>query len=181
MTATTSQWAKLMDNAGFTSVRQLAKAAGIDHTIVNRVITKSSTTSAENMERIAGALQVPVEELYELKSGTPATPLVVPGESEMLSERQKTAFMELIRTIVEDKKNVAGLSAELAKFVDKKSAESAQPVQEKTGNVTPLGGRSRLTPAQQRFDAVKGKAARIKRDIPQDSPKIDPASPDTDE
>lgn len=181
MTATTSQWAKLMDKVGLTSVRQLAKAAGIDHTIVNRVITKGSTTSAENMERIAGALQVPVEELYELKSGTPATPLVIPGESEMLSERQKTAIVEVIRSMVEDKKYAAGLSAELAKFVDKKSPEATQPVQEKTTNVTPIGGRSGLTPAQQKFEDTGRRVAKIRRDIPQDSPKIDPVSPDTGE
>lgn len=134
MTAATPEtWKLLMDRAGIASIRKLAAAAGIDHTIVNRVIMKGSNTNAENMEKMAGALRVPVEQLYELSSGVAATPLALPKGTEKLTERQKTAVTEMIRTLVESREYAP-------EFVDKKSAEPTQPGQEKTGSVTPIGG-----------------------------------------
>lgn len=125
MTAIPKPWMELMDKAGITSIRQLAKLAGFPgHTVVNAVIMKGSGTSAGNMEKIARALKVPVEELYGITSGVPARPLSMPLGTEKLSERQKNAIAEIIRTMIEEKENDT-------EFVDKKSSSPAEPVQEK--------------------------------------------------
>jgi hypothetical protein len=126
MTAIPKPWMELMDKAGITSIRQLAKAAGFTgHTVVNAVIMRGASTSQENMEKIATALRVPVENLYGITSGVSARPLTMPAGSEKLSERQKNAVAEIIRTMIEEKEYVA-------EFVDKKSAAPAEPVQEKS-------------------------------------------------
>lgn len=174
MTATPDTWKTLMERAGIASIRQLAKTAGFaDHTIVNRVIMKGTTTSAENMVKIAVALRVPVEQLYEIHSGVAATPFTPPKGTEKLSEDEKEALAKIIRSMVRSKEDDEG-------FVYKKSAGSTEQAQEKTGSVTPIGGYKWRTPAQQRFEDTGRRVAKIKREMPQDSPKIPPASPDTD-
>jgi hypothetical protein len=169
------QWDDLMIRKGFTSIRQLAKAADLNHTIVNRVIMKDATTSAENMQKIAWALDVPVEELYGITSGVAAKPLSIPKGTEKLSERQKSAVQELIRSMVEEKEVTND------EFVYEKNPETAQPGQEKTGSVTPIGGYKWRTPAQQKFEDAGRRVAKIRRDFPQDSPSSDTDSPQVDE
>jgi hypothetical protein len=162
-----------MDKAGITSLRQLAKAAELSsHNIANHVIIKGGKTSDENMQKIAVALHVPVERLYEITTGVTAKPLVLPLGTEKLTQRQQDAVKEIIRTLVEANENAT-------EFVHKKTPETAQPGQEKTTNVTPIGGRRTLTPAQRKFEAAGRRVAKIPRNIPQDSPKIDPDSTDT--
>ena len=168
-------WQELMDQAGITSMRQLAQIAELtSHTTVNQVIIKGGTTSEENMEKIARALKVPVERLYSITSGAASRPLALPRGTEKLSERQKTAIVEIIRTMVEEKENAP-------EIVHKKSAGTTEQAQEKTASVTPIGDRKKLTPAQQRFEESGRKVARQKMDFPQDSPRISPVSSDTDE
>lgn len=168
MTATPKPWMDLMNQQGITSIRQLAKVAGLpDHSAINRVIMKGTSTSEENMIRVARALKVPVEELYRITSGVAARPLTMPAGTEKLSERQKNAVAEIIRTMIEEKEYVE-------KFVDKKTDQTAERVQEKTASVTPIGGRVgrvKLTPAERKFEDTGRKVARNKRDVPQDTPK----------
>jgi hypothetical protein len=126
MTAIPKPWMELMNQQGISSIRQLAKAAGFTgHTVVNAVIMRGASTSQENMEKIATALRVPVENLYGITSGVNARPLSMPAGTEKLSERQKNAVAEIIRTMIEEKENDP-------KFVDKKSGNPSEPVQEKT-------------------------------------------------
>lgn len=126
MAAIPKQWQELMDQQGITSIRQLAKVAGLPgHTVINAVIMKGATTSEENMEKVAKALKVPVEQLYSITSGVAARPLTMPAGTEKLSERQKNAVAEIIRTMIEEREYVE-------KFVDKKTDQPAEPVQEKT-------------------------------------------------
>lgn len=125
MTAIPKPWMDLMDQQGISSIRQLAKTAGlVGHTAINAVIMRGAVTSEENMEKVARVLKVPVEELYRITSGVAARPLTMPAGTEKLSERQKNAVAEIIRTMIEEKENVT-------KFVDKKSEDPAEPVQEK--------------------------------------------------
>lgn len=173
MTTIPAQWAQLMDNAGITSLRQLAKAADLSsHNITNNVIIKGAKTSDENMQKIAIALHVPVERLYEITTGVAAKPLALPLGTEKLTPRQQEAVKEIIRTLVEANENATEL-------VHKKSPETTQHDQEKTPVVTPIRGRRTLTPAQVRFEEAGRRVAKISREIPQDSPKIDPDSTDT--
>jgi len=175
VTTIPAQWAQLMDNAGITSLRQLAKAADLSsHNITNNVIIKGAKTSDENMQKIATALHVPVERLYEITTGVAAKPLALPLGTEKLTPRQQEAVKEIIRTLVEANENAPEL-------VHKKSPETTQSDPEKTTVVTPIRGRRTLTPAQVRFEAAGRKVAKIPRNIPQDPPKVDPVSPDTDE
>ena len=181
MTDTPTQWDDLMRRKGFTSIRQLAKAADLNHTIVNRVIMKGATTSPENMQHIAWALGVNVEDLYGITSGVEAKPLSIPKGSEKLTERQKVAFQELIRSVIDvmEEKEVTD-----DEFVYEKTPETAQPGQEKTAQVTPIGGyswRKPRTPAQRKFEETGRLVAKVKREFPQDPHKIDPKSPDTPE
>lgn len=126
MAAIPKAWQELMDQQGITSIRQLAKTAGLQgHTAINAVIMKGASTSEENMTKVAKALKVPVEELYRITSGVAARPLTMPAGTEKLSERQKNAVAEIIRTMIEEKEYVE-------KIVDKKSSEPAERAQEKT-------------------------------------------------
>lgn len=173
MTAIPAQWAALMDKVGITSIRELAKVAGLpSHNIINPVIMRGTTTSDENMTKVAAALKVPVEQLYQITSGVESRPITLPKGTEKLSERQKNAIAELIRTMIEEKDN--------AGIVDKKSPETAEPAQEKTASVTPIGGRPRLTPAQRKFEGSERKVARIRREVVQDSPSIHADPPKSD-
>ncbi|MDQ0241247.1 transcriptional regulator with XRE-family HTH domain [Arthrobacter bambusae] len=175
MTAIPAPWMRLMDKVGIASIRQLANAAGFQsNTTVNNIVMKGTQASEENMQKIASALKVPVEELYGITSGVASRPLTLPLGTEKLSPRQKEAVAEIIRLMVEEKENAQ-------EFVYKKSAEPAEQAQEKSGSVTPIRGRRTLTPAQQRFEDTGRKVAKTKRDFTQDSPKITPASPHTDE
>lgn len=125
MAAIPKAWQELMDQQGITSIRQLAKVAGLqNHTGLNAVIMKGATTSEENMGKVATALKVPVEQLYGITSGVEARPLTMPAGTEKLSERQKNAVAEIIRTMIEEKEYVE-------KIVDKKTVDPAEPVQEK--------------------------------------------------
>lgn len=138
MAAIPKAWQELMDQQGISSIRQLAKLAGLQgHTAINAVIMKGTTTSEENMERVAKALKVPVEELYKITSGVAARPLTMPAGTEKLSERQKNAVAEIIRTMVEEKEREE-------KIVDKKNDDPAEPVQEKS--------ESRQMSAQEQFE-----------------------------
>ncbi|MEW1808651.1 hypothetical protein [Pseudarthrobacter sp. NPDC080039] len=98
-----------MARAGYTSIRQLAKAARLNHIVVNPVIMKGTSTAPENMTALAAALSVPVEDLYFIKSGTRARPLSIPAGTEKLSERQKDAISELIRSMIEEREALEGL------------------------------------------------------------------------
>jgi len=128
MTAIPKPWMELMNQQDIGSIRQLAKAAGFTgHTVVNAVIMRGASTSQENMEKIATALRVPVENLYGITSGVAARPLTMPAGTEKLSERQKNAVAEIIRTMIEEKENDQ-------KSVDKKTGDPAEPIQEKIEN-----------------------------------------------
>lgn len=138
MTAIPKPWQDLMDKQGIASIRQLAKAAGFTgHTVVNAVIMKGATTSEENMEKLATELDVPVEDLYLITSGVKARPLTMPAGTEKLSERQKNAVAEIIRTMIEEKEHDA-------RIVDKKSPDPSERVQEKTDG--------RLMSAQEQYN-----------------------------
>lgn len=128
------QWKVLMDRRDIDSIRKLAGLAGIvtstgraDHNRLTAVIMDGKTTSEENMVKVARALGVDVEELYRITSGVPARPLTMPVGTEKLSERQRNAVAEIVRSMVEEKEYVA----KLEKLVDKKSRETAEQVQEK--------------------------------------------------
>lgn len=141
MTAIPKPWADLMERQGIKSIRQLAKAAGLPgHTAINAVIMRGATTSPANMVKVARVLKVPVEDLYQITSGVPARPLTMPVGTEKLSERQKNAIAEIIRSMVEEKEYVE-------QFVDKKSVEPAEQVQEK--NAADDG-----TPGRDAYDLV---------------------------
>ncbi|MFC0456783.1 helix-turn-helix domain-containing protein [Arthrobacter liuii] len=125
MAAIPKAWQELMDQQGISSIRQLAKVADLpDHSAINRVIMKGTSTSEENMIKVARALKVSVEELYRITSGVAARPLTMPAGTEKLSERQKNAVAEIIRTMIEEKEYVE-------MFVDKKTGDPAESVQEK--------------------------------------------------
>lgn len=174
MTAIPAPWMRLMDKVGIASIRQLANAAGFrSNTTVNNIVMKGTQANEENMQKIATALKVPVEDLYAITTGVASRPLTLPLGTEKLSPRQKEAVAEIIRLMVEEKENAE-------EFVYKKSPETTEHAQEKTGSVTPIRGRRTLTPAQQRFEESGRKVAKLKRDFPQDSPSITPTSPDTD-
>lgn len=158
MTAIPKPWMDLMDRQGITSIRQLAKVAGLpDHTRVNAVIMRGASTSPENMERIAQALRVKVEELYRITSGVPARPLTMPAGTEKLSERAKNAIAEVVRVMIEEKEQYD------AKIVDKKSPEPAERVQEKSvGGADPAQHDYNLAARPNNFPASpkrKGKPA----------------------
>lgn len=141
MTAIPKPWMDLMDQVGIASIRQLAKVAGLaDHTRINAVIMTGASTSVENMEKVARTLRVPVEDLYRITSGVAARPLTMPTGTEKLSERQKNAVAEMVRTMVEEKEYVE----KLEKLVDKKSHQPTEQDQEKSGG--------RVNPAEDPFD-----------------------------
>lgn len=169
------QWHELMDRAGYASIRQLAKAAGLNHTVVNPVIMKGTTTSPDNMGKIAAVLSVPLEDLYLIKSGTRNRPLSIPKGTELLTERQKDAVAELIRSMVEERLQDATDDS----FVDTQKSDPPESVPEKNGTVTALGGRTKRLPAEERFAEHQRRVARLRRNIPphgNDTPDDAPVS-----
>lgn len=160
-------WKKLMDQQGISSIRELAKAAGLpSHNTINPVIMKGTSTSPEHMQKVAWVLKVPVEELYQITSGVAARPLTMPAGTEKLSERAKNAVAEIIRVLIEQEEHAGN--------VYEKSDGTTERDQEKTSNVTPIGGRAshrKRTPAQVKFDAIERKVAKTRRDSAQDTPK----------
>lgn len=155
MAAIPKAWQELMDQQGISSIRQLAKIAGLtDHSAINRVIMKGSTTDPENMQKVARVLKVPVEELYRITSGVAARPLTMPAGTEKLSERQKNAVAEIIRTMVEEKERDE-------ENVYKKSDDAAERGQEKTG-VRPMSAQENYNLAARR-ELFPGKSDRRAR------------------
>ena len=180
VTAIPGKWADLLVRAGLVdprregqipSLRQLASAAELTPTTVGRIVLQGRSATPENMQKIARALRIPLDDLYLVAKGVEARPLQLPPGTENLSLKEKEAVLEIIRVLVDSKEH------KNAEIVDKKKTEPAEPEQEKTAGVTPIGGRRKLTPLERQFEAVGRKAARIRQGNPEGSHKIDPDMP----
>lgn len=99
-----TQWQRLMDNSGFSSVRRLAEAAGVAHTVVARIIHSDGTPRDESVVAVAEALGQPAAKIYALMGQSVpdvAGRWVPPEESARLSGAQRDALATLIRTMVD--------------------------------------------------------------------------------
>lgn len=144
MTEIPGKWADLLIKAGFTdrrygtaSLRRLGETAGVNVSTVSRLVIKGMGLTDANMQKIAEALKVPVAELHELATGAKAEPFIPPKGTEKLTAREKEAIAEIIRALVNSKEqNVVDDS--------EKTAESAEPDQEKTQGHYDLVARKRV-------------------------------------
>lgn len=103
-----AKWASLLLKAGYedpryagvASMRQLSYKIDVNTTTISKLMTKGEVLSDELMQKIADALNVPVEELYGLATGVVARPMTLPAGTEKLTEREKNALAEIVRTLV---------------------------------------------------------------------------------
>ena len=112
MTEIPGKWADLLIKAGFTdrrngaaSLRRLGEASGVNVSTVSRLVIKGKVLTDANMQKIADALKVPVEELHRLATGVTAKPMTLPMGTEKLTEREKQALAEIIRALVNSKEH----------------------------------------------------------------------------
>lgn len=127
-----AKWANLLLKAGYedpryagvASMRQLSYKIDVNTTTISRLITKGEVLSDELMQKIADALKVQVEELYGLATGVAARPMTLPAGTEKLTEREKNALAEIVRTLV-------SLKEAEHDTLDEKSRQPAEPAKEK--------------------------------------------------
>lgn len=129
-----SKWSDLLIKAGFTdrrngapSLRRLGDAAGVNVSTVSRLVIKGMGLTDANMQKIADALRVSVDEVYGLTSGVTAKPMTLPLGTEKLTEREKNAVAEIIRSLVNSKELGSGEDDD-----PEKTSEQAEPAEEKT-------------------------------------------------
>lgn len=87
--------------AGNPSLNQWAKESGV-HTSTISSFLDGRKTRPENVRKLAGALGIPVADLYAMVGRESLTPWVPPAGTEMLSERQRSALNELILAFMGD-------------------------------------------------------------------------------
>lgn len=96
-------WLDVMAPRGLTSIRRLAERAGLSHTAVNDVVHGDAKNPAhETLAGIATALELPLADVYDL-AGRPqaaAAHWAPPAEANLLTDRQRRAIEDLIRSIV---------------------------------------------------------------------------------
>lgn len=128
-----AKWASLLLKAGYedprypgiASMRQLSYKIGVPPTTISKLMTKGEVLSDELMQKIATGLNAPVEELYGLATGVVAKPMTLPAGTEKLTEREKNALAEIVRTLV-------SLKEEDHDARNEKSRQPAKPAQEKS-------------------------------------------------
>lgn len=97
------EWQLVMDQRSITSVRELASEAGISHGTVNRLVYGDGhKTSDENMRKVAKALGMKTESVYELarRSKDHGIPWEAPGDARFLTMKQRAAVEHVIRVMV---------------------------------------------------------------------------------
>lgn len=134
----------MLIRAGFTdrrngapSLRRLGEAAGVNVSTVSRLVIQNRGLTDVNMQKIAEALRVPVEDLYLMSSGVGAAPFVPPKGTEKLSVQEKDALAEIIRALVNAKEQGN-------EHADQKSVAPSERDQEKTQGHYDLVARKRI-------------------------------------
>ncbi|MFV8173363.1 helix-turn-helix domain-containing protein [Mycolicibacterium peregrinum] len=96
------------------SNRKVAELAGVSPATVDRLMNGDVSTKVENLDSIAAVLKVPTSEARELANlpATPTSPYVGPEESRLLTQRQRSALDELIRSVVATKGVIHALEDE---------------------------------------------------------------------
>lgn len=97
-------WRRAMDAKGIPSIRRLAERAGLSHPpVTNIVFGDGLNAQPETLERIAKALEIPLEEVYSMAKH-PVKYVEIwdpPAEANLLTLRQRKAIDELIRSMAE--------------------------------------------------------------------------------
>lgn len=95
-------WRTAMGNAGAYSFRQLAAKARVGTSSVTNLIYGRTTSREGTMQAVADTLRLPVTTIREWASTARGEvgPYSPPAEANRLSERQRRAIDELIRSIV---------------------------------------------------------------------------------
>lgn len=102
-TETPEPWLKLMEARGYSSLRNLAEAAGLSHPVVSRMVKGITVPKDESVNAIAKALSVRPAAIYDLvKVSAPSEsgPWRPPAEAARLTTSQREALTQLIRTMV---------------------------------------------------------------------------------
>ena len=140
-----SKWADLLIKAGFTdrrngapSLRRRGDAAEVNVSTVSRLVIKGMGLTDANMQKIADALRVDVDDIYGLTSGVTAKPMTMPLGTEKLTEREKNALAEIIRALVNSKEPGN------ANDDPEKTSQPAEPAEEKTQSHYDLVARQRM-------------------------------------
>ncbi|MBP2317352.1 transcriptional regulator with XRE-family HTH domain [Nesterenkonia lacusekhoensis] len=90
-----------MDAAGVSSLRRLSEAAGIAHTGATRVVHGDNLPSAETVDALAGALNVPASTIYKLTHGQDISTRSwePPADVHRLTKREQDLVTEMIRVL----------------------------------------------------------------------------------
>lgn len=107
------------------SNRKVAELAGVSPATVDRLMNGDVSTKVENLDSIAEVLKVPTREARELANlpATPTSPYVGPEESRLLTQRQRSAIDELIRSVVATKGVIHALEDETPSGAPGKASE----------------------------------------------------------
>lgn len=99
-----ARWVEVMEAAGFSSIRQLAKRAGVSVSGTANIVNRLYDPRPSTLAKLAAALRISEAELHQLIYETDARiePFVPPAGSENLSQRQRRAVTEVILTFLED-------------------------------------------------------------------------------
>lgn len=99
---TPAEWQALMRARGISSLRMLAVKAGVSSPAATRLVHGDTSSSDETIAAVAEALGVPLARIYELVgvSAAEAKPYSPPAEASRLTDRQRRAIDEIIRSIV---------------------------------------------------------------------------------
>ena len=94
-------WQLFMDQKGIRSIAHLAELTGIAGMTANRLVMGDAKTRPDILRNMARALRVDDAVIYGL-AGWPTTtkPWEPPAEAEAMTERQRKAVTELIRSFV---------------------------------------------------------------------------------
>jgi transcriptional regulator with XRE-family HTH domain len=95
-------WREAMENAGTYSLRDLATRAGLGTSTVSDLIYGRKLTSERTMQAVSDTLRLPVPTIREWAATARGEvgPYRPPAVANRLSERQRRALDELIRSMV---------------------------------------------------------------------------------
>lgn len=95
-------WREAMENAGTYSLRDLAARAGLGTSTVSDLIYGRKSTSERTMQAAADSLRLPVTTIrsWAATARGEVGPYQPPAVANRLTERQRRAIDELIRSIV---------------------------------------------------------------------------------
>lgn len=92
-----------MEANGYRSLRGLAEAAGLTHTVISRMVNGTAVPKDESILVVAETLRVKPSVIYDLvKLSAPSesAPWRPPAEAARLTTSQRDALAQLIRTMV---------------------------------------------------------------------------------